>query len=202
MSRLVLIAEGSVHTVQYFHNNGVFPSVVVLDTQKFTRALPYMSKEDDILLVIHGLTDFTLAEVYALLKEFENNKDSVGKITIMSNVYLGVIPYTYYLYTGDLFYGSVKRVEHGKVYNVEEEELDIDVGDKRKNKKHRDKSEIPMDERKNNSVIEPFKKYNCKKVKFLIYDKDVPFYKGKALSYNAEDDLFNKLVDIELFEEE
>lgn len=204
MSRLVLITEGSVHAVQYFHNNGVFPSVILLDTLKFTRALPYMSKDDDILLVIQGLTDFTLAEVYALFKEFENNKETVRNITIMSNVHLGVIPYTYYLYEGDLFYGKVKRIERGKTYEMEEEQLDIEDVEKGKGKKKKSKENVvvPVEAMKNNAVMGAFKKYNSKKVKFLIYDKDDPFYKGKLIKYDMEHDLYNKLVDIELYEEE
>lgn len=199
MSRLVLITEGSVHTVQYFHNNGVYPSVIILDTLKFTRALPYMSKDDDILLVIQGLTDFTLAEIYALLREFDNNKETVKNITIMSNVYLGVIPYTYYLYEGDLFYGKIKKVENGKIKAIEEVEDTVLVDGKKKNKRDKKELEIKAENLKNNSVISAFKKYNYKKVKFIIYDKDSPFYGSKPIKYDYEHELFNRLVDVELF---
>lgn len=198
MSRLVLITEGNVHTVQYFHNNGVYPSVIILDILKFTRALPYMSKDDDVLLVIQGLTDFTLAGIYSLFKEFENNKDTVKNITILSNVYLGVIPYTYYLYSGDLFYGKIKKVENGKVKELIEDNVD-GIDDKKK-KKSKGEEVIPVEQLKNNSVISRFKKYNYKKVKFIIYDKDEPFYGGKPIKYDYEHNLFNKLVDIDLFD--
>ena len=47
-------------------------------------------------------------------KDLDEYKEKLGKITILSNVHLGVVPYVYYLYEGDLFYGSIKRVERGK----------------------------------------------------------------------------------------
>ena len=113
-TKLTLICEGQVHTTEYMHKNKVFPKTVVFDCSKFKEIAPYLKKEDEILVVIKGATDFSLALIYALLRELEDIRQKVGSITVMSNVDLGVIDTPYYYYEGDLFYGSYKEMLRGK----------------------------------------------------------------------------------------
>lgn len=200
--RLVLICEGGAHTVEYFHKNGVFPGAVVFEATKFREMAPYLTKNDDILVVIKGLTDFSMVEIYALLNDIDNVKDKLHAVTVMSNINLGKIPTPYYLYSGDLFYGSVKLVEKGKVSGIEK--VDGETGKsakKSKSSKKEKSSELHQKSRENtviNAVIEPYKLYNNRGVKFTIYGSDAkPVQVNKAL-----DDLTSKLVNVDLFKTE
>ena len=83
----------------------------------------------------------------------------------MTDIPLGVIPYDYYLYSGDLFYGSVKKVSNNKVL-----ELDSN-GNVDTNKKGLFlKKQTEVVENKNPITFQ-FKKYNDRKVKLMIYGK-------------------------------
>lgn len=120
MYGLIVICEGGAHTVEYLHNNGVFPGAVVLEPNKFKEMVPYLSSEDEILLIIKGLTDFTMVDIYSLLSKFEEHNEKVKSITILSNIMLGVIPYDYYYYKNDLFYGDVWRVSDNRLYDIDD----------------------------------------------------------------------------------
>ena len=119
MDRLIVICEGGVHTVEYLQRNGVFPAAMVLEPKKFQDMSPYLTIDDDILLIISGLTDFTMSDIYNLLSQFKEYENRFKRVTILTNIPLGVIPYDYYLYSGDLFYGSVIKVSNNKKYELD-----------------------------------------------------------------------------------
>lgn len=169
MDRLIVICEGGVHTVEYLHKNGVFPHSLVLDPSKFQEMSPYLNKEDDILLIVKGLTDFSMATVYSLLKKFDTYKEKYKRVTILSNIPLGSVNYEYYLYSGDLFYGTVKKVINKKEYDLDSNGNIIENKPKNSIFKRKNK-EI---ERKGNPIAFQFKKYNNRKVKLMIYGKVV-----------------------------
>ena len=54
MDRLIVICEGGVHTVEYLHRNGVYPGAMLIEPGKFQEISPYLTKDDDILLLIKG----------------------------------------------------------------------------------------------------------------------------------------------------
>ena len=165
MDRLIVICEGGVHTVDYLQKNGVFPGAMVIEPKKFQDMSPYLTKEDDILLIINGLTDFTMSDIYNLLSKFKEYENRFKRVTILTDIPLGVIPYDYYLYSGDLFYGSVKKVSNNKVL-----ELDSN-GNVDTNKKGLFmKKQTEVVENKNPITFQ-FKKYNDRKVKLMIYGK-------------------------------
>ena len=165
MDRLIVICEGGVHTVDYLQKTGVFPAAMVIEPKKFQDMSPYLTKEDDILLIINGLTDFTMSDIYNLLSKFKEYENRFKRVTILTDIPLGVIPYDYYLYSGDLFYGSVKKVSNNKVL-----ELDSN-GNVDTNKKGLFmKKQTEVVENKNPITFQ-FKKYNDRKVKLMIYGK-------------------------------
>ena len=188
MDRLIVICEGGVHTVEYLQRNGVFPAAMVLEPKKFQDMSPYLTKDDDILLIINGLTDFTMSDIYNLLSKFKEYENRFKRVTILTNIPLGVIPYDYYLYSGDLFYGSVIKVSNNKKYA-----LDSNGNVDTQKRGLFSKKTVEVVENKNPITFQ-FKKYNDRKVKIMIYgkmNKDV----GETIShYEYEDKI--KIVDL------
>jgi hypothetical protein len=176
MSRLILICEGNAHTVEYFHKNNVYPGAVVFDSAKFREMSPYLEGEDEILLLIKGLTDFTVAGIYALINDLEDHRHKLKDVNILSNIDLGNIDTPYYLYTGDLFYGSVREVIKGKISDkllTEEESEELKSAKKRKNGKSSELRDNPSEKYSINTVMAGYKKYDKRDVKFTIYGSPI-----------------------------
>lgn len=188
MDRLIVICEGGVHTVEYLQRNGVFPAAMVLEPKKFQDMSPYLTKDDDILLIISGLTDFTMSDIYNLLSKFKEYENRFKRVTILTNIPLGVIPYDYYLYSGDLFYGSVIKVSNNKKY-----ELDSNGNvDTQKKSFFSKKSDVVVENK--NPITFQFKKYNDRKVKLMIYGKRDKEIVETISHYEYEDKI--KVVDL------
>ena len=188
MDRLIVICEGGVHTVEYLQRNGVFPAAMVLEPKKFQDMSPYLTKDDDILLIISGLTDFTMSDIYNLLSKFKEYENRFKRVTILTNIPLGVIPYDYYLYSGDLFYGSVIKVSNNKKY-----ELDSNGNVETQKKSFFSKRSEEVVENKNPITFQ-FKKYNDRKVKLMIYGKRDKEIVETISHYEYEDKI--KVVDL------
>lgn len=200
MGRMVLICEGDAHTVEYFHANGVYPSSIVFEATRFREMAPYLTPEDDVLVLIKGLTDFTLAEVYVLLHDLEENRDKLKAVTVMSNIDLGKISTHYYLYTGDLFYGEVKEVRNGRLHEVEISDDDEEtLNDKSKKSSKRGKSSRNKSKTTENisinAVISRYKKYDKRDVKFTIYGK----IERKVEPNFESETLANSIVIVDMF---
>ena len=189
MDRLIVICEGGVHTIEYLHKNGVFPASMVIEPMKFQEMSPYLTKDDDILLIIKGLTDFTMSNIYALISKFKEYESKYKRVTILTNVPLGSIPYEYYLYSGDLFYGDVKKISNNKEYpldengNVEEVKKGFSFG----------KKKVVEVKQAKNPITFQFKKYNDKKTKLMIYGK-INTEMEPVQQFRYEDSI--KLVDL------
>lgn len=166
MERLIVICEGGIHTVDYLQKNGVYPSAMVIEPSKFQDMSPYLSEKDEVLLIIKGLTDFSMASIYGLLNKFREYESKYKQVTILTNIPLGNIDYDYYLYEGDIFYGSVQKI-------VDKKKYDVDVnGDIIENQKKflfgKNKQEKAINR---NPIMFQFKKYNNKRTKLMIYGK-------------------------------
>lgn len=109
MSRLTLICDGGAPFLEYFMANGIYPSYAVFDLESFQMMASYLTAEDDLLIVVHGLTDFTMSGIHTVYGSLMQNKDKFGSLTVLSDLPLS-IDGGYFLYSGDLFYGSVKYV--------------------------------------------------------------------------------------------
>lgn len=194
--KLILICEGGAHTVEYFHKNRVYPHSIVLTTTKFKEMMPYLTKDDEVLVIIKGLTDFSMVEIYALIKDLEDSQEKISGFTVMSNIELGKIPTPYYLYEGDLFYGGVKQVVNGKQSEI----LTDEDSTKTKKKKSKNATKERLSKNSNdkvstNAVIDGYKIYNKRDIKFQVYGSERREYKP-----NAEvDSLVGKIVNVDLF---
>lgn len=166
MDRLIVICEGGVHTVEYLHRNGVYPGAMLIEPGKFQEISPYLTKDDDILLIIKGLTDFTMTSIYGLLAKFDEYKNKFKRVTILTNIPLGAVSYEYYLYTGDLFFGSVKKVVNKKVYDLDVNGNIVENQKKFTFNKKKDNYKLEY-----NPIMAQFKKYNNKRVRIMIYGK-------------------------------
>lgn len=197
--RLILIAEGAAHTVEYFHKNKVYPGAVVFEATKFTEMAPYLTKNDEVLVVIKGLTDFNLAEIYSLINELEKVEEKIHDITIMSNMDLGKIPTPYHRYSGDLFYGEVLQVINSKFYAVEDSNKTEDENSKKgkKNKKSKTTAQAEYTPKLKpvNGVMTHFKSYNDSSVQFKVYGST----KRVIEPTHSLDNVINKLVEVDLF---
>jgi hypothetical protein len=198
--RLYLVTEGGAHTVEYFHNNGVYPFAVVFDANKFREIVPYLTKDDEILVIIKGLTDFSMSEIYALLNDIKENEGKLQSITVMSNINLGKIPAPYYLYSGDLFYGTLKEVRNGKITDLIETPKELIDGDKKSKVTKKDKlvkvTETIPEERSINAVLSTYKKYSKRGVIVTIYGSTS---KEADPSYEL-DSLTEKILIVDLFQ--
>lgn len=200
---LIVITEGGAHTIEYLHRNGVYPGAVVLNAYQFKEMLPYLSSTDEVLLIINGLTDFKLSEVYALLRDLEEASDRLSKITIVSNTNLGVVSVDYYLYSGDLFYGVMTPVIGG-VLSKSDEKTGVDAKSKSKSKRNKNKSkESNTDENTGishvtnlmNTVMGRYKKYGSNSSKFSIYGSE---RRSREIDSN-QDSYLDKVVSVDLF---
>ena len=166
MERLIVICEGGIHTVDYLQKNGVFPAAMVIEPSKFQDMSPYLSEDDEILLIIKGLTDFTMASIYALLNKFKEYQGKYKKVTILTNIPLGNVDFEYYLYEGDIFYGGVQKVNGKK-------KVDLDIyGEVMESQRKFSFTKQRQVKAENiNPIMHQFKKYNNKRVKLMIYGK-------------------------------
>ena len=188
MDRLILICDGGVHTLEYIHRHKVYPGVVVFDIGKFQEIIPYLRKDDEILLIIKGLTDFTMADIYALMNRFKENEDKIKNITILSNVNLGVIPYKYYFYEGDLFFGDVKLMENNEVYNLDKEGNIIEQKGKFLNiKKKEEKLSY-------NPIAHSYRRYKDSTVKVVFYGS-----KKENRAVKEEDNYAKNIILVDIY---
>lgn len=199
MGVLYVIAEGEAHTLEYLNRNGLYPHIAVWEAYKFKELIPYLPQDADILLVLNGLTTFSLAAVYELLSDLEGVKAKVNSVTVLSNLDLGVVPYDYYKYTGDLFYGAVyEKVDKAWVaYNPEVESKTS----KKKGvfrPKHGEAPEIRSENFSINAVMRGYSIYNDRKVKVTIHGKTnteiVPLFR-------PDDNLASKIIIVDAFKD-
>lgn len=189
-NRLMLIAEGGLHIVEYFHNNGVFPSSIVLDAKKFREMLPYLTKSDDVVILVKGLTDFTMSELYAVIHDIEDLGDNLNSVAVISNISLGVIKLPYYEYTGDLFFGAIRQVINGKPVTLDEKGQPVD----KKNQKG--KTTETKKTFKHNPIMKRYLKFNNPSVKLKIYGSEA--LKPVVQSHGEKTDL-EKIILVDRF---
>lgn len=197
--RLVLICEGNAHSVEYFHKNGVYPGAVVFTPSKFKEMMPYLSSSDDVLVIVKGLTDFSLAEVYELFNDLADAEDKLYDIAVLSNVDLGVTALPYYFYEGDLFYGAYRKVKMGKYSNYIVDTTSEETEDSKKDKKVKKTkpNEKPIHTNKINPVIARYKVYKRSNNKMVIYGSESS--NNQLTPFVSDEFLKDKIVFIDAF---
>lgn len=180
---LVVLCEGGLHTIAYLVKNGINPHRVCFDVATLRDLLSNLNTNSRILIIIQGLTDFTLVELYELFSYLNLMRHLVKDVTVLSNIELGFIDLDYYIYKGDLVYGALKL-----------------VGSPEKRVKNNIKS---GDNFIKNAVMQGFSLYKHKTLK--IYHKvDMGDTFNVEQSNNAKvnqetDDLVKNLVHVDLY---
>jgi hypothetical protein len=152
--------------------NKVVPSTCIFSLKELVAVYPSLTEEDDILLVIKGLTDFTLQDIYGIINLLTAPTSQVGRVTIVSNVDLGYIGVDYYFYVGDLFYGNLYKVVNGKRYELES------TGKQKPNGKGKNKKDLTLetdDKFTKNRLFDRYKVYLGKDANMGFYENEVNF---------------------------
>ncbi|MNL91404.1 hypothetical protein D3C81_11390 [compost metagenome] len=221
MGKFIVVAEGGETLLKYLNKNNVYPDEVFFSVSRFKERSAYFSKEDTVLIIVHGLTDLTVKDIYEVINTLLENRgtediEDAGDITLMSNMDLGRLKIPYYLYYGDLFFGNIKQVEKEKVVeSVENFELSslkkvVDVKNisakikeaklpsKLFAKKTKQEDTFYTKSNENstiNGVMLRFKKYNSKQVKVLVHKKE-PLVVDPSF---MKDEGLNFVVQVDLF---
>lgn len=194
--QLIVISEGDMHMLKYLRANGLRPKSFVTNCSKFKELKPYISSNDTLLVIIKGFTDFTISEVYALMNDIEDVRGKLRAVVVVSNINLGNVPFEYYLYEGDLFYGSMKHVVRGKTYDIVLDDADTDVTidtvKKKKVKAPKDKENKPVEI---NPVMQTFKHFNDNSLKVSYYGVEVKPEKDNV--YNRVEEA--RIISVDLF---
>lgn len=141
---LYVLVDSGVSTVVYLMQNRVFPTKYALHSESVKEITPYLTNKDAVVVIMQGLTNWSLLQASNLISDLDVCKDRVGLLRIYSTCELPIKqPYT--LVSGDLFYGSfvdISDKKRSKPYNsdiaklltdytkeLEPTCLDIDDGD-------------------------------------------------------------------------
>lgn len=186
--RLLVVTEGGLPMVEYLERNDLHATQLFLSPSKFKELAPYLGENDEILVIIKGLTDFTMAEVYSLFKDLELCQLKVKSINIFSNVLLGKVNLLYYLYEGDLFYPrELKQVRKMKVYDIDtlkEDEQEVESkGQKAKKSKQK---QIEEDKPVLNRHLEGYSIYKHNKKEVVVHQN------APKIRRDFEDDIYFK----------
>lgn len=179
MGKLIVICEGGVSTAEYLAQNEVYADVLIFDSTKFKDYLLLLEPDDEVLLIIQGLTDFTMSEIEALMEDFETHKDRVKSMTVLSNIILEGYGGKYYYYIGDFFYGDVEEVENKKINTKAELDGEREGSNKGTARK--------------NAVAWRYKVFN-KSNKFTVYEKE-----EKLDSDRKESTDISRILTVDLF---
>lgn len=107
--RLTVLAEDAELTVAYLKSKGVHPHQLITKLNCFKRVLKSLGSDDDLLIIVHGLTSFKLSVLYNFLSEFKTETCGV-RLICLSDILFDNFPISYYLYSGDLFLSSITEV--------------------------------------------------------------------------------------------
>lgn len=66
-SKLVVVTEGGESMLTYFKSRGFYPNIAIFDSIQLSDLLGYVDTNMHFLLIIHGMTDFSNAEVLRIL---------------------------------------------------------------------------------------------------------------------------------------
>lgn len=186
--RLTVVTEGGIHAVEYLNNRGIYPNTVIIDSKKLNNSIPYLTANDDVYLIIKGLTDFNMLDIYGIMREIEGVEEKGFNIYVLSNVPLGNVKLPYYEYTGDLLDGQVKRVLNGKDIFLNEKCEPITKETSKKDKVSA----------KTNVIARQMLVYNNPRVKIDIHGVD-DTEETKTLKQMEDDSIASKIINVDRF---
>ena len=110
MSRLIVLSE-DIDIVPYLNRNGLYPNDVLFTTNELCDQLSFLDEDDMVLVIIHGFSRFTLAEMLSMMHSFSESVENGATFKILSDVLFkspdAHVPGIEFIqYKGDLFFGE------------------------------------------------------------------------------------------------
>ena len=110
MSRLLVLSE-DIDIVPYLNRNGLYPNDVLFTTNELCDQLSFLDEDDMVLVIIHGFSRFTLAEMLSMMHSFSESVKNGATFKILSDVlFKSPDAHTpgieFIQYKGDLFFGE------------------------------------------------------------------------------------------------
>lgn len=115
---LYVITE-SVQSIEYLNNNDIFPDSYMLFPESVKEVTPYLCEDDYVLVLIQGLTDWTLLRARTLIADLHDSALEPEKLIVISNTDLGVLNYDYIWAEGDPLHGKLINVDAKGKYSSE-----------------------------------------------------------------------------------
>lgn len=116
---LYVITE-SIQSIEYLNNNGIYPDSYMVSPESIKEVTPYLCEDDYVLVLIQGLTDWTLLRASSLLSDLHESALEKSKLIVISNTDLGVLKHEYIWAKGDPVYGTFVNIDakgkFGSVY--------------------------------------------------------------------------------------
>lgn len=108
---LYFITDGDIHSVVYLMQNGIYPDKYALETESFKDQAPFVTSDDEVIVLVQGFVRWTLTRLKMLIELLEQ---SCAKFTIYSTVELPINT-KYTRVSGDLVYGVYREYENRKM---------------------------------------------------------------------------------------
>lgn len=202
---LTIATEGGRHMIAYLLANGVKADTYVLEPVKLKQFVPYINNNSHLLLIIKGLTDFTIADIYNMIEYIGQGGVPLENVNILSNIDLGDIGISYYFYTGDLFWGDVFLVDKNKkrhkltvdgkiAKELDKEKTFIDKIAKKEVEREQSKQKKRT---RHNPIMHKYTRFTVDrelpKDRMYIYDRE------KEIETVNEDTLLEHITEVDLF---
>lgn len=110
MSTLTVLSE-TTNIAPYLAKNGLFPTNIFYRTVDILSSIAFADEDTLYLIIIHGFTRFSVAELFHLFEEMRFATDQGATVVVMSDVIikspaLHAAGVEFVHYTGDLFFGK------------------------------------------------------------------------------------------------
>lgn len=115
---LYVLTDNDIYSILYLCQNGVYPDKYALKYDGIREDMPFLSEDDEIVIITQGLINWTYVNLFLLVKELSNVK--LKSFRVFSTIELPM-EYDYILVQGDLFNGTyidVKKKKWGKPYKA------------------------------------------------------------------------------------
>lgn len=116
---LYVLTDEDIYTIVYLCQNGVFPNRYALESESIKHVQPYFSTDDEVVVITHGLINWTFVRLTKLLSEL-NGCTNLKSWRVYSTIELP-LNYDYTLVRGDLFHGEYieyKNKKWGRPYKA------------------------------------------------------------------------------------
>ena len=116
---LYVLTDSGIFNILYLCQNGVFPDKFGTKPESIKDDEPFLSEEDEIVIITQGLIDWDFIKLFRLVGDMTGIK--LKSFRVFSNIELPLKDFDYTLVQGDLFYGKyidIKKGRWGKPYKA------------------------------------------------------------------------------------